>query len=69
MLLVRLGPDGLVIQHPLDLGEQRRLLVIVVRLHKLVPRQRVADEIGLIDIFDVGRLLVDGVVAAEYRVV
>lgn len=69
MLLVCLVKYGLVIQQLLDLGEQRLLLIVMVRLDELEPGQGVTDEVGLIGILNVGRLEVDGVVATEDGVV
>jgi len=69
MLVVRLLKNGLIVQHLLHFGKQILLLVVVVRLDKLVPREAVPDERCLVFVEDVGRLLVDRVVAAEDRVV
>lgn len=69
MLLVRLFKDGLVLQQLLHLGEERLLLVIVVGLDEFVPDQSISDKIGLVLVQEVWCLLVDGVVAAEDRVV
>ncbi len=48
---------------------KRLLLIIVVRLDELVPRQSVAHEIGLVCLLDVRGLLEDRVVASEDRIV
>lgn len=69
MLLVRLSEDLLVLQQFLNLGEQGLLLVVVVRLHEFVPRQTIANKVGLVRISYVGGLVVDGIVAAENSVV
>lgn len=69
MLLVRLGPDRLVVEQLLDLLEEHLLLVVVVRDDKLVPGQAVADEVGLVGVRDVRGLEVDAVVAAQDGVV
>jgi len=69
VLLVRVCEDGLVVQQLLDLGEERFLLVIVVRLDKLVPCEGVPHEVGLVVVLHVRCLVVDGVVPSEDGVV
>lgn len=69
VLLVRALPDGGVLEHLLDLGEQRHFLVVVVRDDELVPGQAVSDEVGDVGGLDVRGLLVDGVETAENGVV
>ncbi len=69
MLLVRPGPDVVVVENLLHLGEEHGLLVVVVRLDELVPRQGVADEGGLVLVTDVRGLLIDAVVAAQDGIV
>ena len=69
MLLMSFLKDSLVLQQVLDLGEQRLLFVVMMRLDESVPGQAVADKVGLVLVGNMGSLLVDGVVAAEDRVV
>ena len=60
VLPVRLRPDGLVAaEHGLHLGEERDLLVVVVRLDELEPRQGVPDEGCLVCFLHVRSLQVD----------
>lgn len=65
MLLVSFRPDSFIAQKFLDLGKQVILLIIVMRLDKLEPSLTIPNEIGLVDILNVGRLEVNGVVAAN----
>jgi hypothetical protein len=69
MLLVCFLEHGLVVQQLLDLGEERGLLVVMVRFDELEPGEAVPDEISLVLVLNDGGLVVDGVVAAEDRVV
>lgn len=69
MLLMRLSPHLLVGELLRHLGKQVLLLVVVVRLDELVPRERVPDKVGLVGLLDVRRLVPDGVVAADDAVV
>lgn len=69
MLLMCVLKDGLVVQKLFDLGEQRRLLVVMVRLDELEPGKAVANKVGLVLFGDERGLVIDGVVAAEDRVV
>ena len=69
MFLVCLLKHRLVLQQLLNLCKQRLFLIVVMRLDKLVPDQRISDEVGLVVVEKVGGLLIDGVVAAEDRVV
>ena len=65
MLFVRFLEYLFVLQQLFDLGEQRSLLVVVVRLDELVPGQAVANKVGLVLVGNDRSLLVDGVIAAE----
>jgi hypothetical protein len=69
MLLVCVVKDGLVLQQLLNLGEQRRFLVVMVRFDELEPGKAVADEVGFVLVGNERGLVVDGIVAAEDRVV
>lgn len=69
MLLVCFCKNGLVLQQFLDLGEERGLLIIVVRLDKLDPGKAVTGKVGPVSFGHDPSLVVDGVVAAEDRVV
>ena len=69
MFLVRLLKDGLVVQQLLDLGEERGLLVVVVRFDELEPGETVSDKVGFVLVLDNRGLVVNGVVTAQNRVV
>ena len=69
MLMVRLGPHVLVVQKLLHLYKQHVLLVVVMRLDKLVPRQTVSHKVPHFRVLDVLGLVEDGVVPADDGVV
>ena len=69
MLLVRLGKDVLVLEQLLNLSKQRLFFVVMVRLDESIPGETVANKVGLVLVEDNGRLMEDGVVASEDRVV
>jgi hypothetical protein len=69
MFCVRLIPDPFRAQYFLDFGEQLCFLVVVMALHESIPRERVPNKCSFVLLFHVRCLLVDGVVAAQYRVV
>ena len=69
MLLVRLLEHRLVIEKFLDLGKQRRLLVVMMGFDELEPGETVADEVGLIPVGNKRSLVVDGIVPAKNGVV
>ena len=64
-----LPQDGLVPEQLLNLGEERGFLVVMVRLDKLEPGETVANKVGLVLVQDERGLVVNGIVAAEDRVV
>jgi hypothetical protein len=69
MLFVCLLEYRLVIEKFLDLGEQRRLLVVVMGFDELEPGETVADEVGFIPVGNKGSLVVDRIVTAKNGVV
>ena len=69
VLLMCLPQDGLVPEQLLNLGEERGFLVVMVRLDKLEPGETVANKVGLVLVQDERGLVVNGIVAAEDRVV
>lgn len=69
MLLVSCGPDRIITQQVLDLGEQIILLIVVVRLDEAEPCLRVSNEGGLVGVLNVRGLEVDGVEATDDGVV
>jgi len=69
MLLVCFHEDGVVFEELLNLCEQRSLLIVVVGFDKFVPSEAVADEVGLVLFGNERGLVVDGVVAAEDRII
>lgn len=64
MFLVCLVEDGLVAQKFLDLGKEHLLLVVVVRLDELVPRQSIADKVLLVVFLHMWCLMINGIVAS-----
>ncbi len=69
VLLMCLPQDGLVPEQLLNLGEERGFLVVMVRLDKLEPGETVTNKVGLVLVQDERGLVVNGIVAAEDRVV
>jgi hypothetical protein len=69
MLLAGFFKYRFVLQQLLDLGEQGSLLVVMVRLNELEPGEAVADEVSLVLIENNRRLVVNGVVTTENRVI
>ena len=69
MLLMRFPKYRFVPQQVLDLGEERGLLVVMVRLDKLEPGEAVPNKVGLVLVENERGLVVDGIVATEDRVV
>lgn len=69
MLLMRFPKYRFVPQQLLDLGEERSLLVVMVRLDKLEPGEAVPNKVGFVLVEDERGLVVDGIVATEDRVV
>lgn len=69
MLRVSLLKDFVILQEFTDLGEEVILLVVVVRLDKFVPGERVSDEICLVLLTKAYSLMPDRVVATDNAVV
>ena len=69
MLLMSFPKYRFVPQQLLDLGEERGLLVVMVRLDKLEPGEAVPNKVGLVLVENERGLVVDGIVATEDRVV
>lgn len=69
MFPMRLPPNTLIPQHPRHSRKQLLLLIIMMALHKPVPRQRVTQKRRFIRIQHVRRLQVDRVEAAQNSVV
>jgi hypothetical protein len=69
MLFVRLLKHRLVVQKLLDLGEQRRLLIVMVGFDELEPGKTVANKVCLILVGNKGGLVIYRIVTAENRIV